>query len=111
MDIAGQILVVLGGLIFLTAALGVVRLPDLYTRVSAVTTAAGLGIVFVVVGALLLQPTPADTAKVVLAVVLQLATSAVASIAIARSGYLTGTPLARSTRFNDLGEDREQLDR
>jgi multicomponent Na+:H+ antiporter subunit G len=102
MSLLGQILAVVGGLIFLTAAVNLVRLPDAYTRVSALTTAAGFGLGFVTVGALLVAPTVTDTVKVVLAVLLQLATSAVAGMYIARSAYLTGTPLAEHTRYDEL---------
>jgi multicomponent Na+:H+ antiporter subunit G len=102
MSLLGQILAVAGGLIFLTAAVNLVRLPDAYTRVSALTTAAGFGLGFVTVGALLVAPTVTDTVKVVLAVLLQLATSAVAGMYLARSAYLTGTPLAEHTRYDEL---------
>jgi multicomponent Na+:H+ antiporter subunit G len=102
MSLLGQILAVAGGLIFLSAAVNLVRLPDVYTRVSALTTAAGLGLAFVTVGALLVAPTVPDTIMVLLAVLLQLATSAVAGMYIARSAYLTGTPLADHSRYDEL---------
>lgn len=92
-EILGQVLVVLGGLIFLSAALGVLRFPDAYTRISSVGTASGIGIVFVVVGALLVQPSVGNGAKVIAIVILQLATSAIGSMAIARGAYLTRSPM------------------
>ncbi|WP_156382664.1 cation:proton antiporter [Sanguibacter sp. Leaf3] len=101
LDVAGQVLVVLGALVFVTAALGVVRFPDAYTRISAVGTAGGAGIVLVVVGALLLQPGVSATIKVAVIVTLQLATSSIGTMAVARSAYLAGTPL-RQTRYDDL---------
>ncbi|MEJ5912974.1 monovalent cation/H(+) antiporter subunit G [Pseudokineococcus sp. 1T1Z-3] len=107
LPLLGQGLAVLGGLIFLSAALGVLRLPDLYTRTSAVATAAGLGITFVVVGCLLVAPTVDDTVKVVLAVLLQLATSVVGSMVIARSAHLTGTAATSRTRFDEMDEPAE----
>lgn len=101
LDVAGQVLVVLGALVFVTAALGVVRFPDAYTRISAVGTAGGAGIVLVVVGALLLQPGVSATIKVAVIVTLQLATSSIGTMAVARSAYLAGTPL-RQNRYDDL---------
>lgn len=117
MSVLGQVLAVAGGLIFLSASVNLLRLPDVYTRVSALTTAAGFGLVLVTVGALLVAPTVPDAFKVLLAVLLQLATSAVAGMYIARSAYLTGTPLAEHTRYDELAtstatgtdEDREGL--
>ncbi|MFC4372255.1 cation:proton antiporter [Citricoccus nitrophenolicus] len=97
LTVIGQILIVLGGIIFATAALGLVRFPDAYTRISAVGTAGGIGIVFVVVGALCLQPTIPDLIKVIAIVFIHLGTSAIGTMAIARSTHLNGTspqPLA-----------------
>ncbi|PZR55035.1 cation:proton antiporter [Xylanimonas oleitrophica] len=103
--VIGQVLVVLGALTFLSAGLGLLRFPDLYTRASAVSTAAGFGIVQVVVGVLLLQPALDSTVKVVIAVALQLATSAVGSMALARSAYLTGPDLAPSTTVDEIAAE------
>ena len=103
LEIIGQVLIVLGSLIFLTGALGIIRFPDAYPRASAVGTAGGLGVVFVITGALLMQPTVPDALKVVLIVVLQLATSAIGIIAVGRSAYLVGVPLQRRA-FDELGD-------
>lgn len=110
LEITGQVLVVLGALVFVTAALGVVRFPDAYTRISAVGTAGGFGIVLVVVGALVVQPTVPDLVKVVVIVFFQLATSAIGSMAIARSAYITHTPLRR-VRYDELARDSVQSER
>lgn len=103
MTIVGNITIVLGALVFATAALGLIRFPDPYMRVSAVGTAGGVGIILVVSGALLLDPSIPGLVKVLLIIALQLTTSAVGSIAIARSAYLTRTPLRRCN-FDELAE-------
>ncbi len=106
LDLIGQVLVVLGALVFASAALGVARFPDAYTRISAVGTAGGIGIVLVVTGALLLQPSLPDLLKVVAIIVMQLATSAIGTIAIARSAALTGTRMADG-RYDELAANHE----
>ncbi|GIG54987.1 cation:proton antiporter [Demequina activiva] len=103
LEILGQVLIVAGGLVFLTAALGIVRFPDVYTRISAVGTAAGLGIVLVVTGALLMQPGISNAVKVAVIIALQLATSSVGSMAVARSSYLIRTPM-RAKAFHELAD-------
>ncbi|PKQ25837.1 MAG: cation:proton antiporter [Actinobacteria bacterium HGW-Actinobacteria-4] len=103
LDIIGQVLIVMGAITFATAGLGVLRFPDVYTRASAVSTAAGLGIVMVVVGALLLQPGIVNVVKVIALIVLQLATAAIGSIVLARAAYLTGVPMANPI-FDELAE-------
>ena len=104
LTVLGNVLIVAGALVFATAALGVARFRDAYMRVSAVGTAGGLGIVFVVTGALLLQPSVSNVVKVVLIITIHLITSAVGTMAIARSAYLTGTPLERYA-FDELAAD------
>lgn len=88
--LVGDVLVVVGGLIFVVAAVGLHRLPDPFTRASAVATAAGLGVAFVVAGAAFVDPGLGSNVKAVIAIVLQLLTSAVAGIVIARSAVLSG---------------------
>ncbi|MBN6811288.1 cation:proton antiporter [Kocuria marina] len=105
LTVLGNVLIVAGALVFATAALGVARFRDAYMRVSAVGTAGGLGIVFVVTGALLLlQPSVSNVVKAVLIITIHLITSAVGTMAIARSAYLTGTPLERYA-FDELAAD------
>lgn len=86
----GHGLSVIGGVIFVLAAIGLWRFRDPYTRISAVATAAGLGVSFVVVGTLLVEPSVVSGLKVALAVALQLLTSAVAGMVVARSAVLSG---------------------
>lgn len=106
LSVVGNVSIVAGALVFATAALGVLRFPDAYTRISAVGTAAGIGIVLVVIGAFLLQPTVPDFIKVAVIILLQLTTSAVGSMAIARSAYVTRTPLLRRA-FDELADEED----
>lgn len=85
LDIIGQLLALLGAAIFVAAAIGLHRFRDPYSRISAVATAAGLGVSFVTVGVVLMDPQITNVAKVVIAVTLQLLTSAVAAMVIARA--------------------------
>lgn len=97
----GNVIITLGSLIFATAALGVLRFHDAYSRISAVGTAAGFGIAMVIGGAFLVQPSVVNLIKVLLVIALQLTTSAIGTMAIARSAYLTGSPLRRM-HFDEL---------
>lgn len=105
MEIVGQVFVLAGALVFATAGLGVLKLPDAYTRVSAVSTAAGFGLGQILIGVLLITPGLESAVKVAVAVVLQLLTSAIGGMAIARSGYLTGSPLSATTAPDQIAED------
>ncbi|MGK7221985.1 cation:proton antiporter [Kocuria flava] len=108
MSVVGQALIVLGALVFLTATVGIIRLPDLYTRSSAIATAAGIGVSLVLAGAFFFLPGVGNAVKLVAAVVLQLVTSAVGSMALARSGYLIGSAVYSPTHHNELEQHAEE---
>lgn len=103
--IIGNVFVLAGVLIFSIAAIGLFRFTDTYQRISAVGTAAGLGISVLVIGVFILTPSWQNLIKLLIILFLQLATSSIGSMAIARSAYLTGSPL-RPGHFDHLAEDQ-----
>ncbi len=103
--VVGSTLLVVGAVIIVTAAVGLVRLPDLYTRTSAIGTAAGLGIAVMILGVVVLDFSWLNLLKGIVAIVAQLITSAIGSFALARSGYLTGSLPAAITVPDELAED------
>lgn len=110
-DVLGQIVVVLGALVFLSAGAGLVRLRDVYARSSAIATAAGLGVSLILVGVFLMNPSWSNAGKLAVAIVLQLVTSAVGSMAIARSAYLTGSPMVGGGDLvDDLADAGDEVD-
>lgn len=103
-SITGQVLIVLGALLFSTAAVGLVRLPDIYTRASAISTAAGFGVASILTGVWFFVPGVDTFVKLVLAALLQLVTSAVGSMLLARAAYLTGSAVYSPTHHDELTE-------
>ncbi|MDZ5076219.1 monovalent cation/H(+) antiporter subunit G [Nesterenkonia sp. HG001] len=100
--VAGMVLIFLGIFVIMVSAISLFRLPDLYLRASGVGTSAGLGVATIVVGALLVDFSAMNLVKALIAVVAQLLTSAVGSMAIARSGYLNNSLPAAITHIDDL---------
>lgn len=100
--IGGQVVAVAGAFVLLLAAAGLLRFDDVYMRASAVATATGVGISLVIIGSLLVAPGPADTVKALLAVALQLVTSALGGILLARSAILTDHPFRPDTDITAL---------
>lgn len=98
----GTVLVCLGAGIAAIAAFGVLRMPDLYSRLSALTVGSGLGLVLVMLGLFLHFPGVANAVKILLAIAIQLATAAVAGNVVSRSGYLTGAPRTPLTHTDEL---------
>ena len=107
-ELAGDLLMLAGALVFLLGAVGMLRLPDLYSRLSGVTISGASGTALILVGLLLHQPSWVNLLKIGLALVIQLATTAVGGSAMARAGYLTGSPQAEATLFDDLAVDAGQ---
>jgi len=105
LDIIGNVFILAGVLIFSIAAIGLFKFTDTYQRISAVGTAAGLGISVLVIGVFILAPSWQNFIKLLIILFLQLATSSIGSMAIARSAYLTGSPL-RPGHFDHLAEDQ-----
>jgi multicomponent Na+:H+ antiporter subunit G len=104
LEIAGQVFLLAGSVVFILAAIGLITLFDPYTRTSAVATAAGVGLSFIVVGVVLLDPSVSTAIKAVLAIALQLATSAIGAMAIARGAVLTGHHFEPGTDADELHE-------
>lgn len=101
--VVGYALVLLGTLLIVVAAVGLIRLPDSFNRTNAVAKAASLGVVCVLLGVLVMVPRPVTLVTLTLAIVLQLFTAPIAGYAIGRAAYYSGAPLAPATHRDELG--------
>jgi multicomponent Na+:H+ antiporter subunit G len=102
MTSVGYTLALLGVAFVLLAAVGILRFPDVLTRTSASTKAAGLGVALVLAGAAFLFGTSEAAVKLTLAVVLQFATAPVSGHVIGRAAYRSGAPLWEGTHTDEL---------
>lgn len=76
-------LLLAGSGFFLAGTAGILRFPDLYSRLHALTKADNLGLGLIVAGLLLQAPSPAVALKLLLIWLLALVASAAASYLIA----------------------------
>lgn len=102
MTLFGSGFLVLGAAIIASAAVGLLKLPDVYTRASALGTAAGLGVALMIVGVVIIDFSVLNLIKGVLAIIAQLLTSAVGSFVLARAAYLTGDRPVSTTVPDEL---------
>lgn len=79
------------------AALGLVRLPDLYLRMHSVAKAGTLGCGFILVGVALARPELGVVLRVVGAILFLFLTAPVASHLIGRAAHRTKTPQWQGT--------------
>lgn len=103
-------LILQGAVLSLIAAIGVIKLPDPYTRNHAASKSATLGIMSILAGIFLyfLFIHHEINAKILLAIVFIFVTAPVASHLISRAAYNLGVPLWKNSVQDDLKEARKQ---
>ena len=94
LQILVMLLLVLGSLAVLIAALGVVRMPDLFTRMQASSKAATLGAILVLLGSAIFFLDGALAVRALLIALFLLMTAPVGAHMIARAGYVAGVRMA-----------------
>lgn len=82
-EFMGLTLIFAGLVFFLAGSIGLIRLPDLYSRLHALAKADNVGLVLLALGVVLLEPSLTQSIKVVLIWILVLAASAISSHLIA----------------------------
>ncbi|TCJ18922.1 monovalent cation/H(+) antiporter subunit G [Parasulfuritortus cantonensis] len=88
MRLLADLFLLAGALLCLLAAVGLLRMPDVYNRIQAATKASTLGSVFILVGVGLLEP--GWWAKLVAIIGFILFTSPVGSSTLARAFHRAG---------------------
>lgn len=106
--LVGSGFLILGAAVIASASIGLLKLPDVYTRTSAVGTAAGLGVAFMIVGVVVLDFSALNLIKGIIAISAQLITSAVGSFVLARASYMTGSRPVKTTVPDELAEQAGQ---
>ena len=89
-DVAAAALLVLGALLTLTAAIGIVRFPDVLTRMHSATKPQVLGLLAVIAGLGLRLQDARSTGLLALVVLFQLVTSPIASHMVGRAAFREG---------------------
>lgn len=90
------------GLLVLLAAVGILRLPDLLTRMHASTKAGALGISLIMVAVSLYFTSLVVLAKAIAIILFIFMTAPVAAHAIGRAGYFVGVPVWTKTVKDEL---------
>lgn len=98
---------VAGTIFAIIAAVGVVRLPDLYCRMHAATKAGAFGASLLILGTALLAQDARTWVQGIIVILFFYLTAPVAAQMIGRAGFLRGAPLWEKTRHNELGKPGE----
>ena len=105
-ELIGSIVILAGAFFLFSAGLGLLRMPDAYTRIQAGTKASTLGNILVLVGLGFHHPDWAF--KLLIVAYFVLMTNPLSSHALSRAAYTIRTPMAASTRPDALAEDEGQ---
>jgi multicomponent Na+:H+ antiporter subunit G len=94
-----------GALLVLVAAIGIVRMPDLPTRMHASSKAGTLGVIVLIAASAVHFGGVAVAVKAALIAAFLMLGAPVAAHVIARAAYRSGVPLADDTVVDDLAAD------
>ncbi len=103
-DLATGILWIVGSSFAFLAAIGVLRMPDVFTRMQASTKASTLGLSCLLIGAALQFADAASIIRVVSIMAFTLVTTPVSAHVIARAAYLADIPLWDGTVLDERRE-------
>jgi multicomponent Na+:H+ antiporter subunit G len=108
MNAAAEIvsLVLAGGgtLLILVAGLGLIRMPDLLTRMHASSKAGTLGAALVLAAVAIQLAEFAIVARCLLIILFLVLTAPVSAHVIARAGYRSGVPLSEQTVLDEYAQ-------
>jgi multicomponent Na+:H+ antiporter subunit G len=99
-ELAGSLCIFLGALFLFSAGLGLLRMPDPFTRIQAGTKATTLGAALVLAGLAIDQP--GWIPKLMLIVFFVFVSNPISSHALARSGVRAKTPMAPKTQADRI---------
>jgi len=92
----------IGTLSILLAAIGIVRMPDIYLRISVTTKAATMGIGLILIGTAVYFNELGITSRVIAIIFFMLLTTPVGAHMIGRASYFTGIKMWEKSEHDDL---------
>lgn len=92
----------LGALFILLAAIGIVRMPDLYLRISVTTKAATLGVGLLLLSTALYFKEVSITTRAIAIVFFLFLTAPIGAHLIGRASYFIGLPMWKKSKLDDL---------
>lgn len=101
-DIVCAILITLGALFMGIAGLGLLRMPDLFMRMSCTTKATTLGTGFIMMAVAIRFPELSILTRAMAIIAFTFMTAPVAAHMIARAAYLAGVPLWKQSVADQL---------
>lgn len=106
-ELIGSIIILVGAFFLFSAGLGLLRMPDTFTRIQAGTKASTLGNILVLAGLGVYHP---DWAlKLLIVAYFILMTNPLSSHALSRAAHATRTPMAPTTMYDALRAEQDKV--
>lgn len=103
-EVVASAFLLAGVFLAVVAGVGLLRFPDLFSRMHAATKPATLGMLLVVIGGVMLMEDRSHDAKLLLVAAFQFLTAPVAAHMIGRAAYRTGTGALEDLVVDELRE-------
>jgi multicomponent Na+:H+ antiporter subunit G len=100
-DLMATVAVILGVTLALLSAVGIVRMPSLFTRMHAATKVGAMGLTCAMLAVAFHFGELGITTRALLVILFFLLTAPVAAHMIGRSAYMSGIPLAKNAVINE----------
>ncbi|HEU5087216.1 MAG TPA: monovalent cation/H(+) antiporter subunit G [Roseiflexaceae bacterium] len=101
-DIMSDVLILTGAIFLLLAAVGVLRMPDLFTRMQSASKASTLGIACVLLALAFHFPGISVNIRVVGTIVFFYLTAPITAHLVGRAAYFVGVPVWKGTVIDEL---------
>lgn len=108
-ELIGSIVILAGAFFLFSAGLGLLRMPDTYTRIQAGTKASTLGNILVLTGLGIYHPDWAF--KLLIVAYFILMTNPLSSHALSRAAYAIWTPMTSTTMFDALRDENNKTEK
>ena len=106
LDLIGAIMVLLGSLVLLIAAIGLLRMPDSYNRIQVGTKASTAAVALIMLGFAFIIPE--WFGKLFTIILFVMMTNPVSSHVLMRAAHKMGHPLTKRSVLDKLKEDEEK---
>ncbi|GIO25469.1 Na+/H+ antiporter subunit G [Ornithinibacillus bavariensis] len=103
-EIVAGVFILIGTVVSLISSIGLVRLPDVYTRSHAASKSSTVGVLFILIGTLLyfLISEGYFSIRLILGIIFVFLTAPVAAHVICRAAYRANVPLAKTSAEDEL---------
>lgn len=105
LTILAGVLVLIGAAFTAIAGIGILRLPDLFTRMHAASKAGSVGVGLILMALALVANETAEALRAIAAILFFLLTTPISAHLLAKAAYAAGYPLWKGSVLDEMPDD------